>query len=668
MRKNGNDAQWRVGIDTGGTFVDLVVSPPGSSAVRSTKLPRDAGPDRVAEAVVDLGVSGEALVVHGTTRVTNAVLESDFSRTALVTTSGFGDVLRIGRQARDHLYDLGAPARPTPVVPAELTFEIGGRLAPDGSEIEPLDLAALPRLDSWLAHNEIEAVAVCLLHAYANPAHERAVADALPDALAVSLSHEVAPEIREYERASATVLNAAVQAGTQAYLDGVDAALRRLLPDSRLFVVHSAGSMLPAATVARSPLATVMSGPAAGVAAVGKLARRRGVEEAITFDMGGTSTDVSLIVGGEIEIARERKVAGHAVRVPAVAVDSIAVGGGSIIARDDVGALVVGPRSAGSDPGPACYGRGGTRPTVTDAALLCGLIGAGGDAPGLPLHRDLAEGALAAAGAELGLGAEELAWRALDVAQSLMERALRTVVSRRGYDLAGCTLVAFGGGGPIHAGPLAARAGIRRVLVPRLAPVLSAVGCCVADAGLEAVRGFRAELDADGLARAEGVLGEIEAAELGRLGDHGSATVTVGRRLELRYRNQNAELAVEWDEGADLGSIRDSFERAHDAAYGFSTPDPVEITAVCAHLGFAAALPWPRPEAAAGGPPGRSDIDLVMPGGEHRRVPVVALTDLAAGRAVEGPAILVAEFGSITVWTDQVASVDQDQNVLLVAG
>jgi len=357
-RAEGSSARWRVGIDTGGTFADLVARPPGDDAVRTMKLPRDAGPERIAEAVVGLGASGPALIVHGTTHVTNAVLEGTFSRTALVTTRGFGDVLRIGRQARDDLYDLTRPARVAPVVGPELTFELDERCGPDGQVRQALEPAQLDELAAWVARTGAEAVAVCLLHAYANPEHERMVGAALGDRVAVSLSHEVTAEAREFERAAATALNAALAVQTRAYLGGLSAALALALPEAELFVVHSAGGMLPTEAVVDLPLATVMSGPAAGVTAVSRLVRRRSVAHAVAFDMGGTSTDVALLVDGAPDLARQRRVGGHVVRLPAIAVESIAVGGGSIVGVDDVGALTVGPRSAGAVPGPAAYNIG----------------------------------------------------------------------------------------------------------------------------------------------------------------------------------------------------------------------------------------------------------------------------------------------------------------------
>jgi N-methylhydantoinase A len=655
---------WRVGIDTGGTFADLVAMPPDDRPARVTKIPRDAGPRRLADALLKLGVAGDALVVHGTTHVTNAVLEARFARTALVTTCGFGDVLRIGRQARDHLYALGRPARMAAIVGPELTFELDERCRPDGTVVRPIDGAQLAELAAWARSLEVEAVAVCLLHAYANPSHERRVREVLGDLTAVSLSHEVSGEAREYERAAATVLNAALQGGTRAYLKGLEEAIGEALPGSRLFVVQSAGGMVPTAAAAALPVATVMSGPAAGVTAASMLTRRTGVARAVTCDIGGTSTDVALIVDGTPTVTRDRCVGGRVVRVPAIAVDSIAIGGGSIIAVDDVGALSVGPRSAGARPGPACYGHGGDRPTITDAALACGLIGAGGGVAGLDLRLDLALDALQRVATPLGLDATELAWRAVDIAQETIATTLGTVVARRGYDIRECVLVAYGGGGPVHAGPLALRLGIQRLFVPAMAPVLSALGCCLAEVGVDAVRTHRVQLDGGSLRALERTADELARTEIEHL-EESAETVAVDRWLELRYLGQNSELAVPWTNGASAEALAYAFADVHEREYGFVSPDPVEVVAVRCRLHVAGAPNWP---ASVDQPCSQAATANVMwSGGVHEEVPVIGLAELADGRAVSGPALIAARFGSITICKGQRAQLDTDATVVVEA-
>jgi N-methylhydantoinase A len=663
---------WRVGIDTGGTFADIVIRPPGAKRVQTAKLPRDAGAGRLAQALLDRGVPRESLVVHGTTHVTNAILEGDFARTGLVTTRGFADVLRIARQSRDDLYELERPARLEAIVPPELTYELCERCAPDGVVTQGLDGEQLADLRRWVRERRVEALAVCLLHAYANPEHERRVGDAVGDLVAVSLSHQVSPEVREYERATATVLNAAVQLSTRTYLQGLEEAIAGAVDGAKLFVVQSAGGMVPTEAACARPLATVMSGPAAGAAAVSMLARRTGIERAVACDIGGTSTDVSVILDGTPAVARDRTVGGRVVQVPAIAVESIAVGGGSIVAFDDVDALTIGPRSAGAVPGPACYGRGGIEPTVTDAALVCGLVGSGGGVPGLGLDRSLAERALARVAAQMGIGVEDLAWRSLDVAQGKIAQVLSTVVSRRGYDIRGCTLVAYGGGGPVHAAALAERLGIERVVVPVMAPVFSALGCCLAEVGVEAVRTHRCLLADGSLPELDGIAHELVVAESERLGEPLDG-IDVARWLELRYLGQNAELAVDWARGADAASLTRALAAAHEREYGFVSNDPIEVTAVRCRIEVAAGRAWPAAdvepgEPGAGGAPCASrgaSAELIVTGGDRLQVPLVSLSELRSAGRLSGPALIAARFGSITVSRGQVASIDADANVVL---
>ena len=655
----------RAGIDTGGTFADVVRHDPATGRLSFAKLPRSAGADALAAALPGLGVGPGATVVHGTTHVTNAILEGRIARTALVTTAGFADVLEIGRQAREHLYDLTVPARAAPVVARADVVEVRERLAHDGAVLHALDAAEVRRVARALAQLDVEAVAVCLLHAYANGAHEVRLGEAIAGELPVSLSHLVAAEAREYERASSTALNAAVLGGTAAYLDELEAAVERHVPGAKLFVVLSSGGMVPVAAVRALPLATVMSGPAAGVAASARLARRLRLDRAVTFDMGGTSTDVALLLDGAVATARERKVGGHVVRLSAAAVESIAVGGGSLVAIDDVGALTVGPRSAGGDPGPACYGRGGEAATVTDACVVTGLIHPDDVVGGLRLDPDLAHRALAPAARALGLSLVDTAWQVVDIAHVLMERALRAVAVRRGYDLRACALVAYGGGGPVHAGPLAARAGIRRVVVPRLASVFSAVGCCLAEVGVEAVRTVRATLAGDVLDELEPAIAQLAERDLARLDGAAGDGVELHRRLELRYRRQNAALSVPWVRGERPDELVARFHTAHEREYGFTVDDAVEVTAIVARTAIAEQTPWPTAEPSPA--PARGDRALRLPGGDVCSVPLVGVRELEQGARIHGHAFVAAPSGTVTVWAGQVARADDDGNVIVEA-
>ena len=652
----------RAGIDTGGTFVDLVTLDESSGELRYTKLSRNAGSDAFAAGLAALHAAQDATVVHGTTHVTNAVLEGRLARTALLTTAGFADVLAIARQSRDDLYDLTVPARPRPLVAREDVVEVVERLAPDGSVLVPLEDEELGRVVGALEELDVEAVAVCLLHAYANPEHELRLAGALAGRWPLSLSHAVSAEAREYERASSTALNAAVLRGTAAYLTELAEAVERHTPGARTYVVQSAGGMVPVEEAARLPLATVMSGPAAGVAAASTLARRLGLGRAVTFDMGGTSTDVALLVDGQAATARERRVGGHVVRLPAIAVESIPIGGGSVIAVDDVGALTVGPRSAGSDPGPACYGRGGGEPTLTDACVAVGLIDPEADGLGLALDGALAIAALRRPAEALGLAVEELAWEAIDVAHVQVERALRQVAVRRGQDLRSCTLVAYGGGGPVHAGLLAARTGIGRVVVPRLAPVFSALGCCLSPVSVEAARTVRTELNDSALSDVAQVGDALARSLVARLDGDADDAADVGRRLELRYRRQNAALGVAWDDGVGAQQLADEFHAAHAREYGFSVGEPVEVTAIVCRATLGEAVEWPAPAPAADRD--RTERTVFARGGRET-LGVVGITELERGRELRGPLFVSGPFARATVWHGQMARADADGNLVL---
>jgi N-methylhydantoinase A/oxoprolinase/acetone carboxylase beta subunit len=464
----------RVGSDTGGTFTDLVAD--DGTVVKVPSTPHDPG-DAVRDGLVELlgpGVVPDVLA-HGTTVATNALLARRGARVALVTNAGFADVIEIARQDRPSLYDQ-AVVRPEPLVPRELRLEVAGRLAADGAEIEPL--GPLPPVP-----DDVEAVAVCLLHSDLQPAHEMLVGMELEaNGLDVSCSCDVSPEYREYERTVTTVVNAYLRPLCRAYL--------RRLADAAgsVRVMTSAGGLVPAASAAERPAALLLSGPAGGVLAGAQAAVANGFRDAVTFDMGGTSTDVCLVLDGNPAPAAEREVAGLPVRMPGLDVHTIGAGGGSIARLDDGGALVVGPRSAGAVPGPACYGRGGSAPTVTDADLVAGRIPAGAAFPGLGvLDLDAARMALDAA----GVSAEGV----LAVVDAAMEEAIRVVTVERGVDPRGLALVAFGGAGPLHACALADALGMEAVIVPARAGVLSAVGILGAPMQVDLVRSVPDPLD-----------------------------------------------------------------------------------------------------------------------------------------------------------------------------
>jgi N-methylhydantoinase A len=621
----------RVGVDVGGTFTDLVALVDGrlvTAKVPST--PQDQS-DGVMRAFAAAGVASPDAFAHGTTVATNALLERRGARTALVTTRGFRDVLEIGRQDRADLYDLTA-VRPPPLVPRERRFVVGGRMGPEG-ELEPLPEEDVEAAVEAVRACEAEAVAVCLLFAFLHPAHERRIGEALRGALPdvhVSLSSEVLPEFREYERFSTTAADAYLTPKVAAYLrrlaeraegEGIPAPL----------VMRSAGGVADVATASAGAAGFVLSGPAGGVVGAAHVARLSGFEDVLTFDMGGTSTDVAPVRGSEAGTTTESEVAGVPITLPVVDLHTVSAGGGSIAWADAGGALRVGPRSAGADPGPAAYDRGGEEPTVTDANLLLGHLPDGAELGGeVVLRRDKAEAALAALGERLGLDALETAHGVVRVANAEMARALRVISVERGLDPRAFALVAFGGAGGLHACALAEELGMRTVLLPKACGVLSALGLAISDVRRDASQtllGPLDELDRDAVDRAFAAL-EADARE--QLGEP-----ELRRRADLRYRRQAFELTVEAD---DLDALAGRFHAAHEQRFGYRMEDePVELV----NVRLVATVPVDKPslaeEEAADAEAGerKANVD-----GKWLPVAVHDRGSLGRGAAVEGPAIV----------------------------
>jgi N-methylhydantoinase A len=510
-----------LGVDVGGTFTDAVLITDGE--LRTAKvLTARRQEESVIAAARAAGAERVDRFTHGTTVATNTLLERKGARTALVTTAGFEHVLHLRRQTRAHLYRLCA-GHPQPLVPLERCIGVRERMAPDGV-LEPLELASLPEVDA-------EAVAVCLLHSYRHAEHERAVVEELrrrmPEAHVVA-SHEVAPEFREYERASTTAADAYLGPTTARYLRALaGAATGAGLPEP--LVMRSSGGVASVEEAASHPALVLVSGPAGGVVGAARIAAEAGFPDAIAFDMGGTSTDVCLISGGVAKRTSERQVAGLPIRLPTVDLHTVGAGGGSIARVDAGGALRVGPESAGAEPGPACYGRGGTLPTVTDANLLLGRLPER-LAGGVDLDRSAAERAL---------GSIDPA-AVVEVVNAEMLRALRVVSVERGHDPRDFALVAFGGAGPLHACALAGELGMRTVLVPEAAGVLSALGLVASDERRDRVESRLVPL--------------ADAGELPREGE-----------ADLRYRGQSFELTIPL--GDDLA---ERFHRAHEERYGYA--------------------------------------------------------------------------------------------------
>ena len=621
----------RLGVDVGGTFTDLVLIAGDrlvTAKVPSTPRDQSEGVMRSLEAAGlpgAAGTDGPAAFAHGMTVATNALLERRGARTALVTTEGFRDVIEIGRQDRASLYDLTA-RRPAPLVPRELRFTVRERMGPDGV-LEPLDEDSLREAVEAVRAADVEAVAVCLLFGFLHPEHEQAVGGALREALDgvhVSLSSEVLPEFREYERCSTTVADAYLAPRLAAYLEQLASRAEDAGVPTPL-VMQSSGGVVEIGDAAQAAAGCLLSGPAGGVVGAAYAARASGFDDVLTFDMGGTSTDVAPILDGEAQTTTESVVAGVPVKLPMVDVHTVSAGGGSIAWADAGGALRVGPHSAGADPGPAAYGRGGEEPTVTDANLFLGYLGDGAELGGeVVLDRGRAEAALERAGESLGLDPEAAALGIVRVANAEMTRALRVISVERGLDPRDFALVAFGGAGGMHACALAEELGMATVLVPRTAGVLSALGLAISDLRRDSVRPLLGELDHGAM---EEAFGELES---------GASEPDLRRRADLRYRHQSFELTVDAD---DLDDLAERLHVAHERRYGYRMDEePVELV----NVRLVATTPVEKPPLRAGerSPDVGRERRRACFDGEWQDVEVVPGAALGPGDAVEGPAIV----------------------------
>jgi N-methylhydantoinase A len=593
----------RIGIDIGGTFTDLVaVTDDGRVATHKTaSTPHDYGEGIIdgIRAILSRESGPVTDVLHATTVGSNTVLEAAGARTALITTRGFRDILEIRDLRMPVLYDQRW-TKPIALVERRLRLEVTEKLRPDGSVSIPLDSASVTAAIARLREERVESVAICLLHSYANPAHENSVAaavrTALPDVL-VSVSSEILPEIKEYPRTSTTVINAYVQPVVRAYITALDARLRALGIDASLQLMQSNGGLASADFAAAAPAHIIESGPAAGVVGGAALARRLNESGIITFDMGGTTAKAGLVEHGEVLRTEAIEVgggvmagsrllvgAGYMLKLPAIDLAEVGAGGGSICRLDEGGAPKVGPRSAGADPGPVCYGRGGTAPTITDCNLVLGYLDPGGlvggalkldrDAAGEAIRRDLAE--------PLGCSVEDAAFGMLRLASATMMRAIRAVSVERGRDPRQFALLAFGGNGPLFAAGIARELGIQRVIVPPLPGVFSAFGLLVADTEHHASQSLRVRLDVADATRIASVLAELRAAGVDRLHRDGfsSARQTFRRTAQARYVGQSSEIEVPLPDGdVSPAMIATLFGEQHEKVYGFRAPaeEPVEL-------------------------------------------------------------------------------------------
>ena len=683
----------RIGVDIGGTFTDLVAIT-GDGRVSTYKTA--STPDDYGEGIMDglrallaRDIAPIAEILHATTVGSNTVLEAKGARTALITTRGFRDILEIRDLRMPVLYDQRW-TKPVALVERRLRLEVTEKVRPDGSVSVPLDPASVDAAINMLRREKVESLAICLLHSYANPAHEHAVAQAvraaLPD-IAISISAEILPEIKEYPRTSTTVINAYVQPVVRAYITALDARIRALGIDAPLRLMQSNGGLASATFAAHAPAHIIESGPAAGVVGGAALARRLGEPGIITFDMGGTTAKAGLIERGEVIRAEAIEVgggvmagsrllvgAGYMLKLPAIDLAEVGAGGGSICRLDAAGAPKVGPHSAGAAPGPVCYGRGGVSPTITDCNLVLGYLDAGGLAGGaLRLDRDAAHAAIQRdLASPLGVTVEEAAFGMLRLASATMMRAIRAVSVERGRDPRQFALLAFGGNGPLFAAGIARELGIARVIVPPLPGVFSAFGLLVADTEHHASQSARVRLDrADPawIADIMNTLTRTGAEQLARDGFTPSRR-SFQRSAQARYFGQSSEIDVALPDGAvSPALIADLFGAEHERIYGFRAPageavELISLSVMARGLPDQPRLPTRIPPSASRAPATRQ---AWFPEEGWIETAVLDRADLV-GKPYHGPLIIQEYDATCLVPRGMNASLDDFGNIVLSTG
>jgi N-methylhydantoinase A len=645
--------QARAGVDVGGTFTDVVVLAEGRRP-RAIKTPTTTDNQAVGvETGVDEAHDGDvALVAHGTTTATNAVLERKVARTVFVTTDGFADVLAIARQHRPALYDLTV-TRPEPLVPHDRVVTVDERTGPDGDAVRELTDHEIDRVCDAVADLDPESVAVSLLFAYADDTHERRLCDALTKRLDMPITRasELLAEFREFERGSTCVLNAAVEPVMRRYLSN----LAERLPEPVITVMTSGGGTAGIDFVAHAPVHTLLSGPAAGVVAAGAIARSAGFEDAVAFDMGGTSSDVCLIRGGQPDVSTVSEIGGLPFRTPAVGVHTVGAGGGSIAWIDAGGALRVGPESSGAEPGPACYGKGGQRPTVTDAHAALGHLDPerrlGG---GLQLDIDAARRVLDDLPDDAG-GAHGV----LRVVRATMVRALRKVSTERGVDPSTLALIAYGGAGPMHASALARDLGCAAVVIPPAPGVLSALGLLLANPRHEASLTVMADADADLSSSWE----RLERAAREELEQQGVASdITLTRIADARYVGQSHELRLTVGDGDDIASL---LHAAHADAYGYAMEgEQVKVVTLRVVAEGRPALDAPPADWDQGDPADERKREIGVEG-ETVEARVISRAGMTPGDTIAGPALVEQRDTTTILAPGDVGTVDDANNLVV---
>jgi N-methylhydantoinase A len=668
------------GIDVGGTFTDIVVFDTERRDLRFLKVPSTKPPEigvlnglNAIESLLSLPIKKITRLIHGSTVATNALLEGRWAKTALITTEGFRDVLEIGRQNRPLLYDFKVE-RPTPLVPRALRFEVSERLDFEGNVIRELNEKQVKNLLPHLQN--CEAIAICFLFSYLNPAHEQRVKRIVERELKIPVvsSSEVLPEYREYERTSTTVMSAALQPVVGAYIEKLSQDVKALEIRAQLEIMQSNGGLVSANSAAHHAENLLYSGPAGGVAGSQFIGQLAGFPGLITFDMGGTSTDVSLISSGHALKRMESELAGYRIRVPMVDIHSVGAGGGSVGWIDSGGALQVGPQSAGSDPGPACYGRG-DQPTVTDAQLVLGRFDPDSALGGRRLDLERARSTIEKEISKpLKMSIEEAALGTLEITDARMERAIRVITVERGHDPREYALLAFGGGGPLHAASIAEKLGIKTILVPVTAGVLSALGMITADVRRDLVQSIlkpTSEISPDEIVQIFQKLRDEATQSLA------SQELKLRPWIEIRYRGQAYELLIEipankiWSgkfSVSDLTELEILFHQEHKQLYGYALEKhPTEIVSVRLEATVQTQKPQLPiyPVSQERTPKPRMHRDVLFSKANLVKCPIFAREILKAGHELRGPAIIEGPESTVLIPPDWLGRVDVWGNLIL---
>lgn len=678
---------WSVGVDAGGTFTDFFAREAATGRVVRHKRP--STPDDPSRAILEglqelaakggIDLSQVDRLGHGTTVGTNALIQRRGGRVAMITTRGFRDLLEIGRQTRPHMFDLQRDA-PPPVVPRERRLELTERVTATGAVLTRPTNSDIAAVVEAVRDSGADAVAVCFLFSFLNPEHERmtgaAIEAALPD-VQVSLSSEVRPEFREYERFTTTAINAYLQPVMGHYVSTLHTGLAKRARNAAIGINQSNGGLMTPETARRYPVRTALSGPAAGVVGAIHEAKAGGRPNVITIDVGGTSADMALIRDGAADISFEREVADFPIRLPVIDIHTIGAGGGSIAWFDRDGLLKVGPDSAGAVPGPACYGRGGTLPTVSDANLVLGRLGFELVDGGMTMDLAAARDALAPVAENLGVSIERAAIGVIEIVSANMVRAIRTISVERGYDPRAFTLMPFGGAGPLHAREIATELGMREILVPGAPGLLCAEGLLVADQMEDFVRSRRLVLTESAMPQ---LMADATALQTDANDWFNSEGIALPRRalemtLDCRYVGQNFELRVPLASGPThtlaalpaIGQITAGFFAAHRKAYGYATEsEPVEaINLRLTALGRAQTLREAPPGGGAATPEPRDHRPVWFTANGAINTPIYRRRDLAPGARITGPAIVEQLDATTPIHPSDIATVDPAGNLLI---